>query len=103
MFLVEQTMSSISSLMHLVGDRPFAAIGDRSRNLGWLALSQLGRRVAAQPSPLPILRCRLAPADPGLWAIRALAALGLAWDVKTPPPERVAASRALSVQPAESD
>ena len=42
MFLVEQTMSSINSLMHLFGPRPFAAVDDQSRNLGWLALASWG-------------------------------------------------------------
>jgi stearoyl-CoA desaturase (delta-9 desaturase) len=101
MFLVEQTMSSINSLMHLVGTRPFGAIDDQSRNLGWLALASWGEgwhnNHHAFPNSAAFGHGWRQP-DPGLWAIRALAALGLAWDVRIPTPERVAARRMLSGQ-----
>ncbi|HEY1798493.1 MAG TPA: acyl-CoA desaturase [Stellaceae bacterium] len=103
MCLVEQTMSSINSLMHLVGVQPFGGADDCSRNLGWLALASWGEgwhnNHHAFPNSAAFGHGWRQP-DPGLWAIRALAALGLAWDVRTPAPERLAARRA---QPQEAN
>jgi stearoyl-CoA desaturase (delta-9 desaturase) len=106
MFLVEQTMSSINSLMHLFGPRPFAAVGDESRNLGWLAVASWGEGWHNNHHAFPnsaAFGLGWRQPDPGFWAIRALAAIGLAWDVRTPTPERIAARRALAPQGADGD
>ena len=42
MFVVEQTMSAINSVMHTFGARPFATRDDNSRNLGVMALLAWG-------------------------------------------------------------
>ena len=46
MFVVEQTMSAINSVMHTFGGRPFATRDDNSRNLGVMALLAMGRGLA---------------------------------------------------------
>jgi stearoyl-CoA desaturase (delta-9 desaturase) len=38
MFVVEQSMSAINSVMHIVGSRPFFTRDDNSRNLGVMAV-----------------------------------------------------------------
>lgn len=106
MFLVEQTMSSINSLMHLIGTRQFSTIDDGSRNLGWLALASWGEGWHNNHHAFPnsaAFGLSWRQPDPGLWVIRALVALGLAWDVRTPTPQRIAARRALSPQGVEMD
>lgn len=98
MFVVEQTMSSINSLMHLVGTRPFGTVGDNSRNLGWLALASWGEGWHNNHHAFPnsaAFGFGWRQPDPGLWAIRALAWLGLASEVRVPAPDRIAARRAL--------
>lgn len=42
MFVVEQSMSAINSVMHTFGKRPFATRDDNSRNLGVMALLAWG-------------------------------------------------------------
>jgi stearoyl-CoA desaturase (Delta-9 desaturase) len=104
MFLVEQTMSSINSLMHLVGRRPFRTADDHSRNLGCLALASWGEGWHNNHHAFPnsaAFGLGWRQPDPGFWAIRALGALGLAWDIRVPTPDRIAARRALSQEAAD--
>jgi hypothetical protein len=55
MFVVEQTMSAINSVMHSFGAQPFVTRDDNSRNLGvmaWLAWARAGTTITT-PFPIP--------------------------------------------------
>lgn len=85
----------INSICHLFGKRPFVT-GDKSTNNTWLALPTMGGSWHNTHHAFPTT------ANNGLerWqidlcyvVIRGLAALGLAWDVKTPSAELIARKR----------
>ena len=87
MFVVEQTMSLINSLAHLIGSRPFPTRGEHSGNIAILALPTWGEAWHNNHHAFPwsaAFGLRWWQFDPGYWAIALLAKLGLAWDVKTP-------------------
>ena len=94
LFVVEHTMNAINSLAHLVGARPFPRGADRSRNLAWASVLSWGEAWHNNHHAFPwsaAFGFGARQPDPGLWFIRALERLGLAWDVKTPDPARLAA------------
>jgi stearoyl-CoA desaturase (delta-9 desaturase) len=87
LFVVEHTMSAINSICHVIGTRTFAVRGDNSRNNSWLGLPTWGEAFHNNHHAFPASAAfglRWYELDPGYWVIRALQALGLAWDVKTP-------------------
>jgi stearoyl-CoA desaturase (delta-9 desaturase) len=97
LFVVEHTMSAINSLCHLVGRQPYRTRGDNSRNNSWLGLPTWGEAHHNNHHAFP----RSAAFglgrwewDPGFWFIRALEALGLAWDVEVPTAAAIARRRA---------
>jgi stearoyl-CoA desaturase (delta-9 desaturase) len=96
MFVVEQSMSAINSLMHTFGARPFATRDDNSRNLGVMALLAWGEgwhnNHHAFPYSAAFGLCWF-EFDPGFLFIRLLEALGLAWNVKVPSHEKIALRR----------
>jgi stearoyl-CoA desaturase (delta-9 desaturase) len=93
MFVVEQSMSAINSVMHRFGARRFATRDDNSRNLGVIALLAWGEGWHNNHHAFPysaafgLLWFEL---DPGFLLIRLLEALGLAWNVKVPSREKIA-------------
>ena len=94
LFVVEHTMNAINSLGHLLGDRPFARGADRSRNMAWASIASWGEAWHNNHHAFPwsaAFGLGARQPDPGLWFIRALERLGLAWDVKRPDPARIAA------------
>jgi stearoyl-CoA desaturase (delta-9 desaturase) len=96
MFVVEQTMSAINSIMHTFGAQPFATRDDNSRNLGVMAWLGWGEGWHNNHHAFPhsaAFGLRWFEFDPGFIFIRALQALGLAWDVKVPSPEKIARRR----------
>ena len=96
MFAVEQAMSAINSVMHSFGTRPFATRGDNSRNLGIMAWLAWGEGWHNNHHAFPYSAAfglRWFEFDPGYLFIRLLAALGLAWNVKVPSPEKIARRR----------
>jgi stearoyl-CoA desaturase (delta-9 desaturase) len=94
--VVEQSMSAINSVMHMVGARPFSTRDDNSRNLGVMALLAWGEGWHNNHHAFPYSAAfglRWYEFDPGFLFIRLLAALGLAWNVKVPSPEKIALRR----------
>jgi stearoyl-CoA desaturase (delta-9 desaturase) len=93
MFVVEQSMSAINSVMHTFGARPFSTRGDNSRNLGVMALLAWGEGWHNNHHAFPYSAAfglRWFEFDPGFLFIRLLETLGLAWNVKVPSQEKIA-------------
>jgi stearoyl-CoA desaturase (delta-9 desaturase) len=93
MFVVEQTMSAINSVMHTFGTRRFVTRDDHSRNLGVMAFLAWGEGWHNNHHAFPYSAAfglRWFEFDPGFLFIRTLQALGLAWNVKVPSREKIA-------------
>jgi stearoyl-CoA desaturase (delta-9 desaturase) len=93
LFVVEQSMSAINSLMHTFGTRPFLTRDDNSRNSGVVALLAWGEGWHNNHHAFPYSAAfglRWFEFDAGFILIRLLEALGLAWDVKVPSREKIA-------------
>jgi stearoyl-CoA desaturase (delta-9 desaturase) len=96
MFVVEQSMSAVNSLMHTFGARPYRTQDDNSRNLGVMAWLAWGEGWHNNHHAFPYSAAfglRWFEFDPGYIFIRLLALLGLAWNVKVPSPEKIALRR----------
>jgi stearoyl-CoA desaturase (delta-9 desaturase) len=96
MFVVEQSMSAINSLMHSFGARPYRTRDDNSRNLGIMAWLAWGEGWHNNHHAFPYSAAfglRWFEFDPGYLFIRLLAVLGLAWNVKVPSTEKIALRR----------
>ncbi len=90
----------INSVTHTFGRRPFDA-NDKSVNNAWLALPTLGQSWHNNHHAFPaaaLMNLHWWQIDVGGWLVRALQALGLAWDVHTPSAELIERKRAA--QPA---
>ncbi len=98
MLVVHHVTYSINSLCHFFGRKPFDT-GDESRNLAWLALPTFGEAWHNNHHAFPTSAAHgfgwRQPDVSGL-VIRAMAAVGLAWDVVYVPAERMRAK--LQVQ-----
>jgi stearoyl-CoA desaturase (delta-9 desaturase) len=106
MFVVEQSMSAINSLMHTFGARPFLTRDDNSRNLGLMALLAWGEGWHNNHHAFPYSAAfglRWFEFDPGFLFIRLLEALGLAWNVKVPSAEKIALRRVQQQAGSEPD
>jgi stearoyl-CoA desaturase (Delta-9 desaturase) len=106
MFVVEQSMSAINSVMHRFGARPFATRDDNSRNLGLMAWLAWGEGWHNNHHAFPYSAAfglRWFEFDPGFLFIRLLEALGLAWDVKVPSRDKIARRMVLQVAPDAAD
>jgi stearoyl-CoA desaturase (delta-9 desaturase) len=106
MFVVEQSMSAINSVMHTFGSRRFTTRGDNSRNLGVMALLAWGEGWHNNHHAFPYSAAfglRWFEFDPGFMLIRFLEALGLVWDVKVPSPEKIVRRLARQETHAASD
>lgn len=94
-FVLEHIIWSINSFLHMFGTRAFDS-RENSRNGGVFGLLTLGESWHHNHHSFPespsfgLAWYRL---DPGYWLIRTLAACGLAWDLKVPSTERIAARR----------
>ncbi|WP_374629638.1 acyl-CoA desaturase [Frankia sp. AgPm24] len=92
MFVVEHLIWAINSFLHSFGRRSFRT-RENSHNSGLLALLTFGEswhnNHHAFPES-PSFGLRWYRLDPGIWTIRACAALGLASDLKTPSARRQA-------------
>jgi stearoyl-CoA desaturase (delta-9 desaturase) len=95
MFVLEHIIWAINSFLHTSGTHPFAS-REKSGNAGVFALLTFGESWHNNHHAFPdspsfgLSWYRL---DPGYWAIRLLAAGGLAWDVDLPAKDRIAAKR----------
>ncbi|MGW5310677.1 acyl-CoA desaturase [Nocardia thailandica] len=94
-FLLEHIVWAINSFLHRVGTRPYES-RENSRNGGIFALVTLGEswhnNHHAFPES-PSFGLDWYRPDPGYWLIVALRRCGLAWDLKNPSADRVAAKR----------
>ena len=93
MFVVEQTMSALNSVLHTFGRRPFVTRDDHSGNLAVMALLGWGEGWHNNHHAFPYSAAfglRWFQFDPGFLFIRLLEVLGLAWDVKVPSAEKIA-------------
>lgn len=96
MFVVEQSMSAINSVMHTFGRRPFVTREDNSRNLGIMALLAWGEGWHNNHHAFPYSAAfglHWYQFDPGFLFIRLLETFGLAWNVKVPSAEKIALRR----------
>jgi stearoyl-CoA desaturase (delta-9 desaturase) len=92
MFVVEQSMSAVNSLLHLIGSRSFAGLHDNSRNSALLGLLVWGEGWHNNHHAFPYsasFGLEWHQLDPGFWLIRMLQAVGLAWNVKVPSREKI--------------
>jgi stearoyl-CoA desaturase (delta-9 desaturase) len=92
MFVVEQSMSAINSVMHTFGTKRFVTRDDNSRNLGVMAWLAWGEGWHNNHHAFPYSAAfglRWFEFDPGFMLIRLLEWLGLAWDVKVPSREKI--------------
>jgi stearoyl-CoA desaturase (delta-9 desaturase) len=106
MFVVEQSMSAINSVMHTFGSRRFTTRGDNSRNLGVMALLAWGEGWHNNHHAFPYSAAfglRWFEFDPGFVLIRLLETLGLVWDVKVPSQEKIIRRLARQETQATSD
>jgi stearoyl-CoA desaturase (delta-9 desaturase) len=106
MFVVEQSMSAINSVMHTFGRRPFVTRDDNSRNLGIMALLAWGEGWHNNHHAFPYSAAfglRWYEFDPGFLFIRLLERLGLAWNVKVPSAEKIALRRTHAEAAREPD
>ncbi|WP_330181682.1 fatty acid desaturase [Nocardia sp. NBC_01503] len=94
-FLLEHIVWAINSFLHMFGTRPYES-RENSHNGGIFALVTLGESWHNNHHAFPespsfgLDWYRL---DPGYWLIRALAACGLAWELKLPSQARISAKR----------
>ncbi|MFD5179053.1 acyl-CoA desaturase [Nocardia sp. NPDC058379] len=95
-FLLEHIVWAINSFLHMVGTRPYRS-RENSRNGGVFALITLGEswhnNHHAFPES-PSFGLHWYRLDPGYWLIWTLETFGLAWDLKIPTADRLAAKRA---------
>jgi stearoyl-CoA desaturase (delta-9 desaturase) len=106
MFVVEQTMSALNSVLHSFGRRPFVTRDDHSRNLVIMAWLGWGEGWHNNHHAFPYSAAfglRWFEFDLGFMFIRLLEVLGLAWDVKVPSPEKIARRTLRSAEGAEPD
>jgi stearoyl-CoA desaturase (delta-9 desaturase) len=92
MFVVEQTMSAINSVMHTFGSRRFTTRNDDSRNLVLMAWLAWGEGWHNNHHAFPYSAAfglRWFEFDPGFLLIRLLQALGIVWNVKIPSRDKI--------------
>jgi stearoyl-CoA desaturase (delta-9 desaturase) len=85
-FVTQNLVWSITSIAHIIGDRPLAS-GDRSTNNIWIAIPTLGDSWHNNHHAFPhaaIVGWEWWQIDIAGWMIRALEKLGWAWDLKVP-------------------
>jgi stearoyl-CoA desaturase (delta-9 desaturase) len=91
-FVGHHVTFSVNSVCHLWGGRPFPG-GDQSRNNFLVGVLALGEGWHNNHHAFPTSArhgLRWWQADAGYWAIRGLAACGLAWGVRVPTPRELA-------------
>jgi stearoyl-CoA desaturase (delta-9 desaturase) len=102
MFVVGHSMWALNSFLHTMGSQPFRLRenpSDNSRNNWALGLLAWGEGWHNNHHAFPYsasFGLAWYRADIAYWFIAALRRVGLAWDVRLPTPERIAAARALS-------
>jgi stearoyl-CoA desaturase (delta-9 desaturase) len=98
MFLLHHSTWSNASFSHVFGGRPFAT-GDLSANNFWCAIPTFGASWQNNHHMFPTsayLGFEWWQIDIGAWFIRAMAAVGLVWDVKGRPAETLQAARRVT-------
>jgi stearoyl-CoA desaturase (delta-9 desaturase) len=87
MFIVNQVFWAVGSICHRFGSRPFDT-RDWSANNFWIALISFGEGLQNNHHAFPSSATHALEwwqPDVSAWVIRALAALGMIWEVKVPP------------------
>jgi stearoyl-CoA desaturase (delta-9 desaturase) len=95
----------INSICHLFGSRPFLT-GDKSTNVAWLAIPTMGGSWHNNHHAFPTTAnngLEWWQVDPCFWVIRALAAVGLVWDIKVPSADLIERKRAAAAARALTD
>jgi len=95
-FVVAQQVSALNSLTHMFGSRPFKMRDNNSRNNALFGLITWGEGWHNNHHAFPSsanFGFRRYQLDPGYFVIRVMGWLGLAWDIRRPSPEAVAAKR----------
>jgi stearoyl-CoA desaturase (delta-9 desaturase) len=104
MFVVQNVTWAVASFCHRFGPAPYDA-ADESRNLLWVALPSFGSGYQNNHHAFPnsaFLGLRWWELDVSAWALRALALVGLAWDLKRPTPGELEAKRRARPSAAEA-
>lgn len=86
-FLLNHFVWALNSICHVYGSRPFNTPHDLSRNNIWLAFPTFGQGWHNNHHAFPssaVMGLEWWQIDISGWVIRALEAVGLAWDVKVP-------------------
>ncbi len=94
-FVLQQITYNINSFCHIVGNRPFVN-KDKSTNNPWLSIPTFGASLHNNHHAFPstaINGLEWWQIDPSAWVIRALEKLNLAWNLKIPTPEAIAAKK----------
>jgi stearoyl-CoA desaturase (delta-9 desaturase) len=86
--LTQDGFWAIHYVSHVSGEQPYEVQGaaEQGRNTGWLALLSMGESWHNTHHAYPAsaqMGVGWRQPDPGFWAVRALQALGLVWEVKT--------------------
>jgi len=86
--LTQDGFWAIHYVSHVSGEQPYEMQGavEQGRNTGWLALPSMGESWHNTHHAFPAsaqMGVGWRQPDPGFWAVRALEALGLVWNVKT--------------------
>ncbi|MDQ3802671.1 MAG: acyl-CoA desaturase [Acidobacteriota bacterium] len=95
-FVVAQQVSALNSLTHMFGARPFKMSDNNSRNNGLFGVVTWGEGWHNNHHAFPAsanFGFRWYQFDPGYLVIRLMELVGLAWDVRRPTREQVAAKR----------
>ncbi|SMF99747.1 acyl-CoA desaturase [Burkholderia singularis] len=98
MFVVEQSVSALNSLLHLFGSRPFKMQDNRSHNNPLLAILTWGEGWHNNHHAFPAsasFGLKWYEIDFGYWVVLALEACGFVWDVRRIEPERIEARKAV--------
>ncbi len=98
-FWTNQFVWGLNSVAHLWGRRAFPDRFDKSRNNLWLVLPTLGQGWHNNHHAFPgsaVAGFERGQLDPGAWIIAGLRAARLAWDVKVPSRDVIAAKKRAS-------
>lgn len=90
-FLTQHFTYCINSVCHLFGTKPFKS-GGHAGNVWWMVLPTCGAGLHNNHHAFPNCATydyRWWQLDPSAWFIRLLENLGLAWDLKRPPDEKI--------------
>lgn len=95
MFLTYHFVNGIDSVTHIIGRQPFESADHSVNNVVWV-LPTMGEGWHNNHHAFPssaVFGFEWYQIDPGAWVLKALAAVGLVWDIQRPTPEMIAAKK----------